>query len=294
MKRLLVSMLLILLSLTVFGCSNQDSSPTNASVQKPQVYATFYPMYFLTEKIGGDKIQVNTLIPPGVEPHDWEPSPKTLANLSEASLLVANGLDMEPWLEELAQVAPEAKVLKISEGLNSSDTTDPHLWLDPLMAQKMARRVADSLVQLDPANKDYYEDNLIKLHEDLNKLHQEWSNGLKNLTSRDLVVSHEAFGYLAKRYNLKQVSLRGLDPDAEPTPARMAELVDYCKSKKIKVVFYEELINPKISEILANEVGAQTLGLNPLESLTQEELAAKKDYFSVMKENLAHIKQGLE
>lgn len=293
MKRILSLGLALMLLIMSAGCTAQNrTAPT--STKKPLVFATFYPMYFLTERIGGDKVQIETLIPPGVEPHDWEPSPKTLASLSQASLLVANGLDMEPWLADLSQVAPDTKVLKVSERLSTLENGDPHVWLDPLMTQKMARKVTEALVDIDAANKSYYETNLQKLNQDLAELDQAYVKGLAQVQSRNLVVSHEAFGYLAARYNLNQVALRGLDPDAEPTPAKMAELVDYCKDNHIKYIFYEELINPKVSEILAKEVGAKTLSLNPLESLSSTQAQQQQDYLTVMRENLAHLQQGLQ
>lgn len=291
-KNFAIVLTMMLLTLSVVGCAK--GQPAQGDSEKPMVYATFYPMYFLTERIGGDKIQIATLIPPGVEPHDWEPSPKTLASLTEAKLLIANGLNMEPWLESLSQVAPDTKVVKLSEGLHTLQNGDPHLWLDPLLMQKMARKVTDALVEIDIANKEFYERNLQKLNQDLADLDQAYLEGLAQVQQPNLVVSHEAFGYLAERYKLNQVALRGLDPDAEPTPAKMAELVDYCKTNDIHYIFYEELINPKVSEILAKEVGAKTLSLNPLESLSSQQAQQKQDYLSVMKENLAHLQQGLQ
>jgi zinc transport system substrate-binding protein len=287
----IIALILFGALLVAVGCTEPTSSKKDSN--KTKVYATFYPMYDLAKSIGGDKIVVSTLVPPGIEPHEWEPSPKTLAKSADADLIVANGLGMEPWLAQINESIGKVQVVQLAEGITSlhdGSHIDPHVWLDPTKTKEMAKSLTEELVKVDGENQAYYEDNLKQVEEKLNKLDQEYVNVLSTAKNRNFVVSHQAFSYLAKKYNLNQIALRGLDAESEPTPAVMAEVINYCKSHHVKYVFYEELINPKLSNLLAQEVGAKLLKLNPLESLTEDEIKQGKDYFSVMQDNLANLK----
>lgn len=170
---------------------------------------------------------------------------------------------------------------------------DPHVWLDPLMAREIVGHLSDQLKIVDPANSAYYERRAQVFEEKLDHLHQEYVAAAKTFRSRDLVVSHGAFGYLARRYGLRQVPLLGLMPEQEPDAATLKEIVEFCRRGGVKCVFFEPLVSPRLSEVLAWEIGAQTLMLNPIGGLTKEEERSGVGYLHLMSQNLASLKRGL-
>lgn len=306
---LALAMLLITSSL-LGGCTNQ--STTTGTKDKIIVYTSIYPLYDFTSKIGGDKLEVRNMVPTGGEPHEWEPSPRDLAELSKADVFIYCGSGIEPWLEKTLPSIDKNKVVVVNAGqniellqLNGEDAhgeahehqqnanVDPHIWVDPLNAMVMADHILTGLVQADEKNKAYYQANAENFKNKLLALHKEYEQAFASVQGREFVVSHAAFGYLAHRYGLTQVAIRGLSPEVEPSPNDMAAIVKLAREKGIKYIFTESLVSSKVSEALASEVAAQTLVLNPLGGLTKEEIAAGKDYLSVMEENLHNLKLAL-
>lgn len=280
--------LLILGSLT--GCAEQ------AGVD---VVASFYPMADFTKKIGGDRVRVATLVPAGTEPHDWEPSPSDIVTLTKARVFVYNGAGMEHWAGDVLNSlgANSLTVSEASKGvtlLEGGDQADPHVWLNPMNAKIEMANIRDALVVADPDGKAVYEANYNAYAARLDALDAEFKAALSGLTNRDLVVAHAAYGYLCAAYGLNQMPIEGLSPDAEPDPARVAEIIDFAKAHQVKVIFFEELVSPKVAQSIADQVGAKTDTLSPLEGLSDAETAAGDDYFSVMRRNLAAIKAALE
>ena len=170
---------------------------------------------------------------------------------------------------------------------------DPHVWLSPLNAKTEMENIKDALVEADPDNKDYYEANFETYAEKFDQLDADYKEGLADTKSKDLITSHEAFGYLCKEYGLNQVGIEGLSADSEPDAARMDEIIKFAKENNVKTIFFEELVSPKVSETIASEIGADTAVLNPLEGLSDEELANGEDYFSVMESNLNTLEDAL-
>ncbi|SHK84194.1 metal ABC transporter substrate-binding protein [Desulforamulus aeronauticus] len=289
------------------GCANNR---TSAEVKdKIVVYTSIYPLYDFTRKIGGDKVEVRNVVPAGGEPHEWEPSPRNLADLGKAAVFIYCGSGIEPWLEKTLPSIDQNKVLvnagrniellpakeeQTAHGNQQDDhhhaKVDPHIWVDPLNAVIMVDHILSGLVQADEQNKAYYQANAAAFKKQLLALHKEYETALAGAQGKEFVVSHAAFGYLAHRYGLKQVAIRGLSPEVEPSPNDMAEIVKLAREKGIKYIFTESLVSPKVSEALASELSAKTLVLNPVGGLTKEEIAAGKDYLSVMGENLKNLK----
>lgn len=284
-----------------------ESEPSASDGEKLKVMASFYPMYDFASKIGGDKAEVTNMVPAGTEPHDWEPAATDIKNLEEADLFIYNGASMEHWVDDVLdslenkdlKTVEASKGLKLLEGHeedgeededeteDSSETTyDPHVWLSPLNAKSEMEQIKDAFVEIDPDNKDYYESNYQTYAEKFNQLDTDYKAQLANVKSRDLITSHEAFGYLCNAYDLNQIGIEGLSPDSEPDAARMDEIIQFAKEHDVKTIFFEELVSPKVSETIADEIGADTAVLNPLEGLTDEEINNGEDYFSVMEENL--------
>lgn len=300
---------LFLIFFMLTGCSgNLTGQPEKARQTGPgekiKVLTTIYPLYDFTRNVGKDKVDVTNLTPPGAEPHEWEPSPKDLAGLQKADVLIYCGAGMESWIDRAlkASGSPGLVVVDTSRDIelitgterNSGAGTDPHIWLDPVNAMKMVENITAGLAQADPASKEFYEANAVEYKKKLETLNEEYKSGLAEAKSRVFVTSHAAFGYLARRYGLVQVPVRGLSPEVEPTPARMAEVIRLIKEKNIHYIFFESLVSPKISQVIASESGAGTLVLNPAAGLTTDELQAGKDYLSVMRENLTNLKKALE
>jgi len=285
--------------------SSKAASQTGAE-KKLKVYTSFYVMYDFTKKVGGDKIDVTNLVPAGTEPHDWEPATTDIVNLEKADVLVYNGASMESWIEKVLGSLQNKNlvVVEASEGLDlmaghaeeGEETTkyDPHVWLSPVNAKKEMENIKNALVQADAINKDTYESNYAKYAAQFDELDQEYKTASASFTSKDIIVAHQAFGYLCKAYGLNQVAIEGLTADSEPDPARMSEVIKFAKDHKVKTIFFEELVSPKVSETIAKAVGAKTATFNPLEGLTDEEQSKGLEYVSVMKQNLQTLKDALK
>lgn len=306
-----ISLVVILSTLVLTGCgatnssvSSQGSGTQSSKDTKLTVYTSVYPMYDFTRKIGGDKIELKNLVPPGTEPHDWEPKPSELAQLEKADVLIYNGAGMEPWLDKVLQSINTEKILRVeaTKDLNLLTSaneahnieTDPHVWLDPMLAKQEVGTIKNSLVSADPANKAYYEKNYTDLIAQFDQLDQEYKAAVAEFSKKDIVVAHQAFSYLSNAYGLNQVAIEGLSADSEPLPARMVEIVEFVKDKQLKYIFFEELVSPKVAQTIAQETGASTAVLNPFEGLSESDQQAGKDYFSVMRDNLEVLKKALQ
>lgn len=296
-------------SLLLTGCSDDASQSDIDADGKLSVIASFYPMYDFANKIGGDRIELINLVPAGTEPHDWEPTASDITELEKADVLIYNGVGMEHWVDdvldslgnkELSVVEASENVMLIEgseeeeDGVEHTDAYDPHVWLDPENAKIEMQNIKDAFVAADPENQEYYEDNYATYAAELDALDAEFTQMIEALPNKDLVVTHEAFGYLCDAYGLNQVGIMGLSPDAEPDAGTMASVIDYVNEHDVKVIFFEELVSPKVAEAIAEATGAQTAMLNPLEGLTDEEIDDGEDYFSVMRGNLEAIKEALQ
>jgi zinc transport system substrate-binding protein len=290
-----------------------------AEADKPLVVASFYPLYEFSRQVAGDHAEVVSLVPPGVEPHDWEPSPQEVVRVQKAKLLVYNGAGLEPWVEKLLRDAKARGTLVVRAtervALISGDrpghehkseakpgaapkgathAVDPHVWLDPVRAQAQVEAIRVGLAKADPPNAAAYATNAQAYRSKLAALDAAFASGLKQCARREFVTTHSAFSYLARRYGLTQIPIQGVEPESEPSPADLAALVKQVKERKVLYVFFETLVSSKLAETLAREVGAKTLVLNPVEGLTKEEQAAGKSYVSLMEENLRNLRTALD
>jgi len=274
--------------------------------------ASFYPLAHFAQKAGGEQVEVFMVTPSGVEPHDFEPTPRDIKRIREAGLFIYNGAGFEPWAERIEPslraagtrtlaVASSFDLLKAGEPDehdgdehgHGQTVSDPHIWLDPLLAAGQTRLIGEALAAADPENAASYRDLANQYATMLEELHEEFRAGLSNCASRDLVVAHDAFGYLAKRYGLNVIPATGVFSGEEPSPRRIAEITRTIREKSITHIFFEPLSSPKVAGTIARETGAKTLPLNPLEGLTKDQEAAGEDYISVMRSNLANIKEAL-
>ncbi|MDQ0285026.1 zinc transport system substrate-binding protein [Desulfofundulus luciae] len=310
-KRVLFLLVAALLLFNIPGCGTTTASGPPAD-GKIAVVTTIYPLYDFARQVGGERVEVTNLVPAGVEPHGWEPTSRDMVRLTQAKVFIFNGAGMEPWVERQLGMLEEkgVKVVEASRGLDlitgspgqghehraapAGDTVvDPHVWLDPVQAQEIVRHIQDAFIAVDPDHASYYKSRAEEYIAKLQDLDREYREAAQSFKSRDIVTSHAAFGYLARRYGLRQVPVMGLSPESEPDPAHMREVAAFCREHNVKYIFFETLVSPKLSETLAREVGARTLVLNPLGGLTPEEMARGEDYLSVMRQNLANLKIAL-
>ncbi|MDQ5952768.1 MAG: zinc transport system substrate-binding protein [Patescibacteria group bacterium] len=271
------------------------------------VSTTFYPIAEFTRQVGGDFIHVVTVTPAGTEPHEYEPTPLQIAALYDADMFIYNGGGIDGWAEQVApelekehvpvvNISTTMQTLPLADGSEIESDFDPHFWLDPVLAQQEIVIIRDALSELDPEHADVYAANAEIYMGKLAELHRDYVAGLANdICIQDTVItSHAAFAYLGDRYSLSILPISGLSPEAEPSIARMTEIINLVKEKGVKYIFVETLVSPEASETIAKETGGGTLIFNPLEGLTSEELAAGDDYITVMRQNLENLRLGLE
>ncbi|MFC8915689.1 metal ABC transporter substrate-binding protein [Streptomyces sp. NPDC057116] len=309
---------------TLSACGGSAGSASGGGDGKLDVVASFYPMQFLAERIGGEHVSVTTLTKPGVEPHDLELKPKQIGELGEADYIlylkgiqpavddaitqagVKNTVDAATLTtlekhgtgaghahegEEHGHEAEEKGHEEHEEHEGEEAGADPHIWLDPVKYAEVAKGVGASLEKADPDHAADYKKNTAELVKSLDALHAKFETGLKNTATRTFITTHSAFGYLAERYHLDQEGISGMDPESEPSPARIKELQDTAKKEKVSTVFFETLASDKTAKTLAKDTGLKTDVLDPLEGITDKSRGA--DYIEVMESNLAALEKAL-
>ena len=257
------------------GCGGSSGSSDGTTV-----IAAFYPLAFAAEQIGGTEVSVTNLTPPGVEPHDLELSGSDIRTIADADLVFYLGHDLQPALED----AIDSTSAHAVDLLDTTETSDPHVWLDPIRYAAIAERIGEELDRRPEAQ---------RLAARLRALDRDFRHGLSRCERDEIVTSHAAFGYLARRYGLEQVAITGITPEAEPTPRDLEKVVRQVQAVGATTVFFETLVSPRLAQTVAHEVGATTAVLDPLEGLTEQETAAGEDYFFVMRENLAALRKAL-
>lgn len=271
------------------------------------VVAGFYPLQFVAQRVGGEGVRVVNLTQPGAEPHDLELSPSQVGEISDADLaLYLHGF--QPAVDEAIEQAgvaaldasPLVPLIEATEGHGHDEGeehaaeeeggTDPHVWLDPTRLATIAEAVAAKLAELDPEGATGYQDRVAALRTELTALDGEFADGLRDCERRELVVSHAAFGYLADRYDLRQIPITGLSPETEPTPGQLADAAEEAREVGATTIFFETLVSPAVAEAVAEAVGAGTAVLDPIEGL---EPGSNGDYLSVMRANLTTLRSAL-
>jgi zinc transport system substrate-binding protein len=300
-KRLLALLAAPLLAAPLLAGCAQSSASENGALD---VVAAFYPLQYVAEQVGGDHVTVTNLVKPGAEPHDLELSPKQVAAITDADLALYLA-GFQPAVDEAVAEHAEDKSLDaatvqpladgfvpLEEGELHEDEKgkDPHVWLDPTRLAGIADAVAKKLSDVDPDNAADYTANAKTLRGTLETLDGEFKAGLATCQQKTIVVSHNAFGYLARRYGLTQLAITGLTPEDEPSPGRVAEGSKFARSSKVKAIFFETLVSDKVAKTLADEVGAKAEVLDPLEGLEE---GSSDDYVSVMRKNLATLRGAL-
>lgn len=300
LNKILMVIMIMGMGLAMTGCS--DNGKTQTGFKEPDkisVVTTIYPMYDFVTNIAGDKAEVINLVPAGMEPHDFELSTGDMQLIEQADIFIYNGSGMENFVDKTLDVISNKDLITVEaskkvEKLEAHGHTDPHTWLSIENAIIEAEQIKDAFVKADSENAEYYETNFKIYKEKLEALKADYEKELTGLSKDTIVVAHEAYGYLCKEYGLKQEAVEGLTAESEPDSARMKEIIDFCKENDIKVIFFEELVSPKVSKTIADEVGAEALVLNPIGGLTAEQKEQNLDYIGLMRENLEALKKALK
>lgn len=335
MKKSLTIYLLLAALLLAAGCAGKPSAsqtvtptpqaseaaiaPAPAASQPIKVMASFYLMADFAQKIGGEYVTVTNMVPPGLEPHDWEPSASDITSLERADVLVYNGADMEHWVDKVLSTLENKDLIQVktSEGIelleghsHSHDDEDdhdeddhdeeegehahdPHVWLNPLNVKTQLSNIKQAFAKADPDHADVYEQNYQRWAAELDALDKEFRETITPLPRKEIIVAHQAFGYLCQAYGLTQVPIEGVYADSEPDPARMAEILRFAKEHDVQVIFFEQTASDKVAKTIADQLGVRTDVLTPIESLSDQQVADGMDYISVMRQNLKALSGAL-
>lgn len=302
-------LILLLLTFSLLSCNVAKKVDT---VRKPFVVTTLFPLYDFAKNIGKDKVNVELLLPAGIDAHSFEPKPEDIVKINKTSIFIFTGENMEPWVKKILKsidnknlivvdASKNIKELIIHEdheknGHRHDDKIDPHIWLDFEKAKVMVDNILEGFILADKQNEEFYIRNADILKEKLNKIDRDYQNLLSNCKNRYLFhAGHFAFGYLAKRYNLKYFSAYpGLSSNEEPSPVKIAKMIGDIKKYNVKYVFYEELISPRIANVLSKEAGVAPLKINPAHNVSKDDLERGITFFDIMEYNLKQLKIGLE
>ena len=300
------------------GCGAVGSTTENTESDKLQVVTTFYPMYDFTKQVAQDDAEVSMLLEAGMEVHSFEPSSQMIAEIQDADVFIYNSPEMETWVPDVLASIDTSDMVVIcasdaitlleyegeahahdheseEEGANAghSHTVDPHVWLDPVLAQTEVSTIADGLAEADPDNAEDYLENAGIYNGKLNELDEAFRAAFEGTENRTFVTQHAAFAYLAARYDLNQISVTGLNAEVEPSAAALATLSDYVKANNISHIYFENNASSQTAETLAEEVGVELAVLSPLEGITEEDQKKGSDYISVMLDNLEALKKSI-
>ena len=301
--------------LAAAACASTGSAGTlTRTPGQLKIVVAFYPLQFVAQRVAGDHAAVSDLTQPGAEPHDVELTPRQVASLTTASLVIYEK-GFQPAVDQAVRQSENPEVIDttttvplrpltlsgddLGHGEGTGDDhapsddhpgLDPHVWLDPTAVSRIAHAVESRLVIIDPAHAADYARNSRMLEEDLRKLDRSFRNGLRHCVRTEFITTHAAFGYLAERYHLTQIGISGLSPDAEPSPARIAEVQRVAREYQLTTIFSETLVSPALAEAIAGDLGLRTDVLDPLEGVTDQSRGT--DYISIMDSNLTAFRKA--
>jgi len=286
-----------LISFAVFSSDSNQFKKTNES--KLQIISSFYPLHEFSQRVGQEKIESKLLVPVGIEPHDWEPTIKDVQQMQKSDLIIINGIGFEKWVDKLNEMNYQGVVVDTSIGItknlnkefsdheNVIGTNDPHIWLNPVFAKIQVKNIANAFSNSDPKNQQYYQENAEKYIHELDLLDLKIRNELSSC-NHDFISFHDAFSYFADEYNLTQHTIiPSYAPHVEPTAKTLENVINKARVLNLKVIFTEETIDPKTSQVIANEIGGKVLVLSPLE------IGDNETYISKMNKNLNNLKEAL-
>lgn len=328
----LMSTSVLTLSLLLTGCGSKEVVTTGENKEKKSltVYTTIYPLEDFTKKIGGSYVEAKSIYPPNVDAHSFEPSTKDMIALAHSDLFIYTGVGIEGFAEKATEALEkeDVQILKAADGIeliestddhhhddeeghsdenegehtesenhegeeHNHDDVDPHVWLDPVLSIALANNIKNSLSKLMPEHAAEFETNFKQLKSELETLDQEFKTTIESSKTKNLLVSHDAYGYWEKRYGIETIAISGLSPTQEPTQKELQAIIEESTEHNIHYVIFEQNVSPKVAKIIQEELGAKSLSLHNLEAITKENIKQKDDYFSIMRKNLETIKKVL-
>ena len=313
MKKNIIFGILFLINISVsqLSFSMNSTKKTNSLLT---ITTTSFPIYDFIKNVGGEKVDINLIVPLGVSPHTYEPTPKDIVRVNKSSVLFYVGKEMEPWVDKLSKnisssvitidfLTPLKPLLEKRErdndlhiGGEHHHGLDPHIWTDPILVIEMIKIIEDTLSKVDPRNKTYYEKNANLYIDKLLKLDLEIKSTLGSLKNRDVIfVGHLVFGYFGSQYNIEfHTPYKNLSGNSDTTAKEIIKLIKYIKENKIKYIYYEELVNPKMAKIIKGETGAKILLLHGIHNVSKKDFKSGTSYIKIMKNNIVNLKMGLE
>lgn len=316
-KRGILFSFVLILTLIFAGCSNNEKT-TKEQDGKLSVYTTIFPLADFTQKIGGDYVNVETIYPPGADSHNYEPSQKQTVQVAKADLFVYNGVELEPFAKKMEKTLEKENVKIVNasadlqlptseehheheEGHNHEHDhgedghhhdQDPHVWLDPTLAMQQAEKIKDALVELQPEHKDEFEKNFATLQTKFTDLDAQFKEVSNNAKTKEILVSHAAYGYWEERYGFKQIPIAGISSSEEPSQKELASISKTAKEHGLQYILFETFSTPKVAEVIQKETGTEILRLHHLATVAEDDIKQKKDYFTLMEENINTLKKA--
>lgn len=273
---------------TVYTGGN-SAQQVSGQQHKLKIVASFYPLYDFTSHVAGDRAEVSSLIPAGIEPHDWEPTAGDTLRVRDADMLIINGAGIEGWAGSIGA----KEIVDTSQGIDF-DHSNPHVWLDPVLAKHQVEKIRDALVSADPVNADYYSKNAANFETELDSLDASVKSALANCEKSDFIAFHDAFLHFAKRYGLAQHSIEGVSPEGEVLPQKLQQVVELARKLGISVIYSEDLVDSRLADTIAAEIpNGRVLVLSPIEGINQQQQAEGIGYLEKMNENIVNLKEGL-
>lgn len=282
-----------LVTVALTGCGSDATPGAGTSDDRLVVAAAFYPIEAVVRAVGGDAIEIVTVVPPGEEAHEYEPTPKQVDRLAGADVVFFIGDSFQPNVERALAAVGDVPSVDLLDGLDLIDG-DPHVWLSISNMRLLTERVRSELASLSPALTDRLSANAAELDATLALLQDEYATGLRTCATTFLVTGHRAFAYLAREHGLTQVAIAGISPGDEPSAKDLDAIAATVETHGVRTIFFEENLPSDLARTVAAETGAATAALNNVETLSDEQLAAGDEYVSIMRANLAALRTGLE
>lgn len=320
-KQSLLISILFLLTIFLVACSEENTSPqaTNvkeSSTNKLKIYTTIFPLEDFTKKIGGDLVEVESILPTGADAHTYEPTTKTMVNIAESDGFISSGVGIESFSEKIEQSLKKEDVLFINAGVgleqpeenhvdheeeeehhddhdHDHGDLDPHVWLDPILSITLAENIKDALVKLNPEGEKTFEENFQQVKGQLVELDKSFTDIVNHSDKKELLVSHAAYGYWENRYGIEQISVLGLSPTEEPSQKELQTIIETAKEHNLTYIIFETNVSSNVTDIVQAAIGAESLTLSNLETITEEDQKNNEDYFSIMKKNLETLEKAL-
>jgi len=308
-------MIFLIIIILISGCISDQSINEDKEYKQLSIFTTIYPLEYFTKRIGGSVVSIENIVPPGSDAHSIDLSPSEMVKVAKGEAFIYSGTGLEGFAQSIIESleGEQVMIVNATENItllessvrdqhsddennhkNEERELDPHFWLDPIRSMKVAGNIKKSLIELYPEEKEVFEANFISLKRDLEKLDAEFNEMIKSAEKKKFIVSHSAYGYWEERYGLEQIGISGISPSDEPSQQQLIGIINLMGKEGLTHLFFEENSNNKVAKNVQIETGSSPLFLHNLESLSEQNRDANEDYLSIMKRNLAALREGLK